>query len=75
MGALHDVMVYFQQIFDQPLPGMQEYIKKAIEAQQAGHFALVEFLSFCPTNWRTKGPETLKYLEEQMKPIFKIGVV
>ncbi len=54
---------------------MQEYIKKAIEAQQAGHFALVEFLSFCPTNWRTKGPETLKYLEEQMKPIFKIGEI
>jgi 2-oxoglutarate ferredoxin oxidoreductase subunit beta len=54
---------------------MQEYIKKAIEAQQAGHFALVEFLSFCPTNWRTKGPETLRYLEEQMKPIFKIGEI
>ena len=29
MGDLHDVMVYFQQIFDQPLPGMQEYIKKS----------------------------------------------
>lgn len=53
---------------------MQEYIKKAIEAQQAGHFSVVEFLSFCPTNWRTKGPDTLKYLEEKMKPVFKLGV-
>ncbi len=53
---------------------MQEYIKKAISAQQAGHFSLVEFLSFCPTNWRTKGPDTLKYLEEKMKPVFKLGI-
>ena len=29
MGDLHDVMVYFQQIFDQPLPGMEQYIKKS----------------------------------------------
>lgn len=30
MGDLHDVMVYFQQIFDKPLPGMQDYIKNRL---------------------------------------------
>lgn len=51
---------------------MREYIKKAIEAQQAGHFSLVEFLSFCPTNWKTGGKETIDYLEK-LKFSFKIG--
>ena len=32
MGDLHDVMVYFQQIFNKPLPGMKEYIKKSSES-------------------------------------------
>lgn len=54
---------------------MQEYIKKAIETQQAGHFSMIEFLSLCPTNWRTKGAETIKFLEEKMKPVFKVGVI
>jgi len=54
---------------------MQEFIKKAFETQQAGHFSMVEFLSFCPTNWRTKGPETIKFLEEKMKPVFKVGEI
>ncbi|MFA5175490.1 MAG: thiamine pyrophosphate-dependent enzyme [Patescibacteria group bacterium] len=52
----------------------REFIKKAIETQQAGHFSLVEFLSFCPTNWRTKGRETLEYLEN-LKKVFKIGEI
>lgn len=54
---------------------MQKYIKKALETQQAGHFSLVEFLSFCPTAWRTRGAETIKYLEEKMKPVFKTGEI
>jgi len=53
---------------------MLEFIRKAIEAQQAGHFSLVEFLSFCPTNWRTKGKETIDYLEN-LKTTFKIGEI
>lgn len=54
---------------------MQTYIKKAIETQQAGHFALVEFLSFCPTAWHTVGQGTLDYLEKKMKPVFKTGEI
>lgn len=53
---------------------MQEYLRQAIATQQAGHFSMIEFLSLCPTNWRTKGAETLKYLEG-MKNVFKIGIV
>lgn len=54
---------------------MQEYLRKAIVAQQAGHFSLVEFLSLCPTNWRTRGADTLKFLEEKMKPVFSTGII
>lgn len=53
---------------------MQEFIGKAIKTQQAGHFSLVEFLSFCPTNWRTKGQETIKYLQN-LKTVFKVGEI
>ncbi|MBI4426889.1 MAG: 2-oxoglutarate synthase [Candidatus Magasanikbacteria bacterium] len=51
---------------------LNEYLNKAIEACQLGNFALVEVLSFCPTNWRTKGAETNERVEE-MKRVFKIG--
>lgn len=53
---------------------MQEFIKKAIETQQAGHFSMIEFLSFCPTNWRTTGTGTLDYLNN-MKTVFKTGII
>lgn len=53
---------------------MLDFIAKAIFAQQAGHFSLVEFLSFCPTNWRTSGVGTIKRLEE-MKGEFKLGIL
>ncbi len=49
-----------------------EYLEKAIQAQQNGHFSLIEILSSCPTNWKTKGPETLNYLDN-LKTVFKIG--
>lgn len=51
---------------------MKECLEKAIEAQRQGNFSLVEVLSYCPTNWKTWGPETNKYLEG-MKEVFKIG--
>jgi 2-oxoglutarate ferredoxin oxidoreductase subunit beta len=51
-----------------------EFTKKAIETQLAGHFSLVEYLAFCPTNWKTNGRETMEYLEK-LKKIFKTGVI
>lgn len=51
-----------------------KFIKKALETQQAGHFSLVEFLSFCPTNWKTQGPASVEYLNN-LKNIFPIGEI
>lgn len=51
---------------------LMAYLEKAVETQQAGHFAFVEVLSFCPTNWKTKGQETLNYLEN-LKNFFEVG--
>lgn len=53
---------------------MQEFLRQAITTQQANHFSALEFLSFCPTNWKTRGAGTLARLEE-MKNVFKIGIV
>lgn len=66
---------YFARVAVNNPKQMQEFVKKAFETQQSGHFSMVEFLSFCPTNWRTKGPDTLKFLEEKMKPVFKVGEI
>lgn len=54
---------------------LNEFLEKAIQTQQAGHFALLEVLSFCPTNWKTTGVETIKYLDERLKPVFKLGEI
>ncbi len=53
---------------------LQEFLAKAIETQQAGHFALVEILSFCPTNWKTWGQSTIDFLNN-LKKEFKMGEV
>lgn len=53
---------------------LQEYLEKAIQTQQAGHFSLVEVLSFCPTNWKTNGVFTINKLDE-LKQVFKLGKI
>lgn len=54
---------------------LKEMMSKAIERQQAGHFSLVEILSFCPTNWKTTGRETVDFLINNLLPIFKTGEI
>ncbi|MBI5732013.1 MAG: 2-oxoglutarate synthase [Candidatus Magasanikbacteria bacterium] len=56
------------------LSQFKEYFEKAIAVQQKGHFSLVEVLSFCPTNWKTQGKETVDYLEN-LKRVFKVGEI
>lgn len=51
---------------------MKKIFAKAIKNQEKNNFSLIEVLSFCPTNWKTKGKETIDYLEK-MKKTFKIG--
>lgn len=52
--------------------GVFAALESALTAQQAGHFSLVEILSFCPTNWKTTGKATFDYLEN-LKKIYKLG--
>ena len=54
---------------------LNEFFEKAIQTVEAGHFALLEVLSFCPTNWKTQGVETIKHLGEKLKPVFKLGEI
>jgi 2-oxoglutarate ferredoxin oxidoreductase subunit beta len=50
-------------------------IKTAFELQVAGRgFALVEVLSTCPTNWGYTPKEALKWLVENMIPVYPLGV-
>jgi len=53
---------------------LKEYLIQAIKTQQAGHFSLVEVLSFCPTNWRVKGTELIDRLNG-LKEDFKPGII
>ena len=50
-------------------------IKTAFEFQVAGRgFTLVEVLSTCPTNWGYTPKEALKWLVDNMIPIYPLGV-
>lgn len=51
---------------------MLNFLKKAVITQQNSHFSLIEFLSFCPTNWKTTGRASVDYLEN-LKKVFKTG--
>lgn len=49
-------------------------IKKAFKVQQAGlGFALVSVLSTCPTNWNMSPADSLKWLRENMMPVYQMG--
>ena len=49
-------------------------IRMAFEAQERGlGFSMVELLSSCPTNWKIPAQESLKFVEEQMVPVFPLG--
>jgi len=50
-------------------------IKTAFELQIAGRgFTLVEVLSTCPTNWGFTPKEALKWLVDNMIPVYPLGV-
>jgi 2-oxoglutarate ferredoxin oxidoreductase subunit beta len=54
----------------------REYIKKAFEAQMRGEgFTMVEVLSPCPTNWSMDPVDSVKWLEDNMIPIFPLGEI
>ena len=50
-------------------------IKKAFQNQIEGKgFSLIEVLSTCPTNWGKTPKDALKWLEENMKTYYPLGV-
>ena len=51
---------------------LKQYLQKALEAQIKGHYAFVEALSFCPTNWKTKAQQTIERIQE-LEKTFKTG--
>lgn len=49
-------------------------IKKAFQVQQKGlGFALVSVLSTCPTNWGLSPADSIKWLQDNMMPIYQMG--
>lgn len=52
---------------------LKQILKKALlnQVQRSG-FSFVEFLSSCPTNWRTKPADTLKLVNEDMAAVFPL---
>ena len=49
-------------------------IKQAFENQINGFgFSMVELLSSCPTNWDINPADSLKFIEQQMVPVFPLG--
>ena len=54
---------------------LKEYLKKALLHQIANKgFSFVEILSFCPLNWKTNAPESIKFLTK-MENYYKIGEI
>lgn len=50
-------------------------IRKAFENQKEGKgFSLVEVLSTCSTNWGLDPVESLKWVKEEMVPVYPLGV-
>ena len=56
------------------IPTLKGYIKKAIKAQLAGNFSLVEIVSYCPTNWKTDAAGTIEF-SKKLETIYKPGVL
>jgi 2-oxoisovalerate ferredoxin oxidoreductase beta subunit len=50
-------------------------VRKAIRYQVEGRgFSLVEVLSACPTGWKLKPADAWRWIEENMLPVFPLGV-
>lgn len=59
----------------QRLNGARRSIAKAFRMQEEKRgFSLVEVLSTCPTNWGLSPVESLRWVEQNLVPIFPLGV-
>jgi len=54
----------------------KEFIKKSLEYQiQNKGFTFLEILSPCPTDWKMTPIESLKWISEHMKKVYKLGIL
>jgi len=55
--------------------GAKRAIRRGFEVQMEGlGFSMVEVLSQCPTGWRMSPVEALRFVEEEMIPVYPLGV-
>lgn len=54
---------------------LKNELKRGLERQLQGHFAFIEALSTCPTNWRTNAAATWAFLEQDMSSFYRPGEV
>jgi len=78
MLATLDGPSYIERVAPTSAAGLvktKKAIKRSFENQIAGRgFALVEILCNCPTQWKMTPIESLKWVDENMVPIFPLGV-
>lgn len=78
MLATQEGPYYIERTSVHNVPGVnatKKAIKKAFTYQREGKgFSMVEVLSTCPTNWGMTPVESLKWVEEEMIPVFPLGV-
>lgn len=52
----------------------KKYIKKALELQLEGKYAIVEFLSPCPTDWNMSPVKAIQWIDEHVTKYYPLGV-
>ena len=56
------------------IPKTKQAIRRAFEVQERGlGFSLVEVLTNCPSNWKLTPLESLRWMKENMLPIYPLG--
>ncbi len=78
MLATIDTVAYIARVAVHTVPrlnGAKRSIKKAFQMQldQKG-FSMVEVLSTCPTNWGLSPVDSLRWVEQNMVPVYPLGV-
>ncbi len=78
MLATIDMAAYVARVSVHTIPRLnaaKRSLKKAFQ-MQLDHkgFALVEVLSTCPTNWGLSPVDSLRWVEQNMIPVFPLGV-
>jgi 2-oxoglutarate ferredoxin oxidoreductase subunit beta len=74
-----DGAVYVERVaLDSPahVKAAKKAVRRAFEVQEKRlGFALVEFLSICPSNWGLTAPDSIKWLRDNMIPYYPLGVL